>query len=267
MRLQIVDTGKFNSRCYNGKIMSVLKDNIGRMEDIELTDLNPDIIHLFGNWDVNTLSMVKSLHRRHIPMVLTSVNGLQSLVSLTPLQVSLMKQITGNVVVTHVCGKYEELLLSNKIKGIRTHIIHNAVISNIITVDEMISKMARLYEDMIKSYDKQICDKIRKKVDDVSHADESISNICRQILYIKYLHNRGSIPQIKINELSQTMIDSRYDEDKMGGFLKSLGIYEYTSSLLSVLNQKSSLTEGFMPIAETDDKTAEGIINCITNYK
>lgn len=267
MRLQIVDIADIKAGDTNGNMMPVLKSNIAHISDIDLVDSNPDIIHLFGHWDMRTLSKVKSISKRTIPVVFTSVGGLPSLVSVNQYTMSFVRQISNLVTVNHMCGPNESVLLTKISKNVKTKIIPNPVVSNIISIEDMIHEMTKLYQQVIISHDKQECDKISRTVASKCKSDDGISDICRKILYIKYLNNRGSVPQVKLDELSETMIKCQYDEDLMGTVLKSLDIYGYTSSLLSVLSKKSTLTEGFMPIEDTDDKTTANILNCITNYR
>lgn len=267
MRLHIVNIGSINIG-YAEKIKSLLHNNIEKnYKDIVITDQNPDIVHLFGDWDMQTFFKVKSIYNRSIPLVFTSIGGLQSLISCNKMKTSyIIKQITKYISIIHVCGPIEKNLLSRINKNIKIHTISNPAISNIITIDEMVSQMIVLYRQTIMFHDNHICEQIKNKVNNICKSDAAISEICICILYIKYLHNRGFIPQSKLDELSQTLIKCQYDEEEMGKVLKNLSIYGYTSSLLSVLNKKSTLTEGFMPITDKEDKTAENILNCITNF-
>ena len=58
----------------------------------------------------------------------------------------------------------------------------------------------------------------------------------------------------------------QYDEDEMTKLIKKLGIYDFISSLLYVMNEKSELTEGFMPIESSNDKLSDIIADRIKEF-
>lgn len=49
----------------------------------------------------------------------------------------------------------------------------------------------------------------------------------------------------------------------MEKLIKKLEIYDFVSSLLYVMHEKASLTEGFMPIPSSNNRLSETILNRI----
>lgn len=272
MRIQVIVTKPTETSSINFSMATLLKEHIEKQNDMTLTSQAPDIIHVFGKWSAHTANLVTKINKRHIPSVFTSLDGLQPLAHNAynrPSSISVainMKRIITNTTIIHVCGPTEARLTAVLCPQEKIRVIPNPIITNIITSSDMSHNMSIIYKETIDSHEKTVREQISKQVKSISSRDKNIIDICCHILYIKYMLNRGGVPISLLNHLSQDMTTKQYDEEEMSGIINKLKISHFTSSLLSVLGQKSTLTEGFMPISATDDKLATRIINNIVNY-
>ena len=98
-------------------------------------------------------------------------------------------------------------------------------------------------------------------------ADEVILNTLQSLNNRDDLIEATEDASIMLLDISSTFINSDYDENRMADRLYQLGIYQFTSSLEKVAADRSSLTEGFMPIMWTDNKLTKKINNLVTDYQ
>ena len=76
---------------------------------------------------------------------------------------------------------------------------------------------------------------------------------------MRYRYHRRQIAQNELDDFSTLLIQSDYDEDKMAEILDKLKVYDFMQSLEKVMEEKSQLTEGFMPIAAIDNNLTNKI--------
>ena len=77
------------------------------------------------------------------------------------------------------------------------------------------------------------------------------------MLYVHYQHHRGHITQECLDQLSNSMIASNYDEALMAFRLDTLQMTDFFAQLETLLQERSNLTEGFMPIGAKPNKITE----------
>ena len=65
--------------------------------------------------------------------------------------------------------------------------------------------------------------------------------------------------QKELEDFSTLLIRSDYDEDKMAEILERLKIYDFMESLEKVMEEKTQLTEGFMPVMAIDNSLTKKI--------
>jgi len=271
MRIQVIITKSKTATLINLPMATLLQEYIQKQEGMELTSQNPDIIHVFGTWETATSKIMTKFFKRNIPIIFTSLDGLQAIVRKpsgipNPIHTVNRKHIITNSTSIHVCGPLEKELTSRLCPEKNIITILNPTLTRMTTPQDMFNAMSEVYKDTISSHDRQIRESIDEHVKNVSGDDTVINSICSQILYIQYLLQRGGIHQYVLDSLSNDMTEHQYDEDTMSGIIDKLKIRHFTSSLLTVLNRKSTLTEGFMPINATDDKLASCITKNIVSY-
>ena len=76
---------------------------------------------------------------------------------------------------------------------------------------------------------------------------------------MRYRYHRRQIAQKELEDFSTLLIRSDYDEDKMAEILERLKIYDFMESLEKVMEEKTQLTEGFMPIMAIDNSLTKKI--------
>lgn len=256
MRVHLLVAQKVGTDHMNYGMYERLCHGFNNRGTVVIGDTNPDIVHIFGLWNKRHLHLVSSFVKHGIPVVFTSLDGLIPLVEChhAPMQTYYVKKITSKATTIHVCGKVEESIIKQINKGTCLKNIKNPACTSCISDEEMISSMERVYKEAIAKHDKRIRESIHLQVETIHDCDETIKDICSQLLYVKYLLRRGGIPKEFIDKLATTLVENDYDEDEMANVLHRLGIDTFSSRTLKVMADLSGLTEGFMPIPSTDDK-------------
>ena len=76
---------------------------------------------------------------------------------------------------------------------------------------------------------------------------------------MRYRYHRRQIAQQELDDFCTLLINSDYDEDKMAEILDRLKIYDFMESLEKVMEEKTQLSEGFMPITAIDNNLTKKI--------
>lgn len=268
MRIQYIITGKRHKDGMNSTnihFMTLLQEYICKYDYVDIVDHAPDIAHVCGNWNIQTIKQIKKIIQHEIPVIFTSCNGLNDFSgNIQSYQSLIMRDLIHNVSAIHVCGIIEKEKIQHVCPDSCIYVVSNPVISNTTDVNNMTSLMLKTYNGIINNYDKRKKETIKSIIHTQYTKDDEIFEICSRFLYIKYLLHKGNIPIDILEETSSMMITKQYDEDEMEKLIKKLGIYNFVSSLLYAMNIKAELTEGFMPIESSNNKLSETIINKIT---
>lgn len=251
----------------NQVFASILQGEDGHRAGIVPVDNGADIIHVIGRWDERSVKVIKEEQKKNIPTVFSSCDGLSSICSIisgnTPTcGRRIIRRIANSATVVHVCGSKEEDLVRSIAKDVHTCVIANPTITSAIKDNDVITNFTKLYDKTILLHEQQVDTNIKSKVANVC-SDDKMASICRGILHVQYLVRRGNLTLEELRTLSSLMVKTPYDEDKFMTVIKKLGIAGFTSSLISVLSEKTGLTEGFMPIKPSDDKRAKSIRQAI----
>lgn len=268
MRLQIIATRQPLSEDINYSLSTLLHEELAKKDVLTLTDVAPDVVHVFGDWDKKTVDAVCEIHRKAIPIIYTSLKGLQVVsIESEDGNAIIVKQnrrkILQTVDTVHVCGEKEKQTIEKYYRKASTKLIQNSAFTSLTDSETMINQMLSLYETTAKCHDEKIRTKISARVEKQNCGDKNINEILNQMLYIKYLMLRGGITQTLLDTLSMTMTRLQYDEDLMTTIVERMKLLDFSSSLLSVLEQKAGLTEGFMPFKAMNNKLTKRIENNI----
>lgn len=270
MRLQLVATQQLSPLNINLSLFSLLQEELSKRDGMIITEQAPDLVHVFGIWDNNTANMVKKEFNRKVPVVYTSLQGLQAMaskgcgydaISAKRLRNEILKKVS----TVHVCGTKEQEQIAKSCKKTTTHIIYNPFFTSKTTNENVVNEMLRLYEDTYKAHEQDIKASITSKVESVESTDKNIITVCCKILYVKYMMLRGGITQALLDDLCSTMTTLQYDEDIMERVCSQLRIKSFAASLFAVLARKASLTEGFMPFPSVENKMTDTIEKNILN--
>ena len=261
MRIRIVKAADPYNDGIAEKTYKALTNELRKIEGVELTEENPDIIHIVGTWNTTTTKIANDAYKRHIALAHTPLGSLSPWYK--PTAASLKQSSNATRLVA--TGTMELEILNVKRK---THLcmILNCVTTALTNAEKMAEQHLILYKEATEETDKKLWEEVVKKIELLNEADESIVEICKNLMYAQYLHQRGNIPQKFIDNLSKLMTVSNYDEDHLSDVLKLINLYSFTQRLEYVMQEDSTLTEGFMPVPMREDAAAKEMLKLITNY-
>lgn len=273
MRIQLYISEKAKENEINKQLVSSLEKLYQEQPDIIMTDENPDIVHIFGAWNLETTKFASQLYKKTIPYVYSPLGGLlpwnmkrNSMKENQLLLYSAQKKMTTQASMVHVCGELEKKTIEESKWNENLTLIKNFVITNDITLEIMAKELLKLYGEIIASYDFKVHEEIQNKVNNLEEEDENIRLIFGKILAAQHQVNRGYIKQETLDDLSHVMIAADYDEDAMANLLRKYRIDLFAARLEQVLLEESTLTEGFTTIPPIQDKETENIRQSITHY-
>ena len=221
MRIKYVIPSKPSPSYINIEMWQMLVHELTVCDQVDIVDMSPDIVHIFGIWNMHNVRLVEQYRSKDIPVVFTSINGVLSIVNRDGRQVN----------------------SPNIIYAVRRIVRSSAIRSNDIAVRNRISRQ-------IAKYNIQ---------------DKSIHDICTRLMYIRQRFKMLNIPQSVLDETSQVMIGSDYDEKSMRRALDEMHLSKFASYTMALLESNSSLTEGFMPIDSLDGKVVSDMQKLIIN--
>lgn len=255
MRIKFISLVKGSALTLNKELLSTIAEGITHFGDIEVVDNAPDLVHICGKWSSMVASSIKHYTNKGIPVVFTSANGLTDL--LTPQSSTLAPTVF------HCCGPAEARLLNAILPKANVVVIANEEFTSTINVETMLTQFNNLYTKTYNDHDASVKSKIIERVNKSGVDDDAILNICTQLYYLHYTFKRETIRQSLLNILSNDLINSNYDEDIMRQTLNELKLTSFAASVMALLEEKSHLTEGFMPIAASADKTMKQMMKHI----
>jgi len=107
-----------------------------------------------------------------------------------------------------------------------------------------------------------------RKIDDLtSDQGDEEKQICIMIHNIKFEIRKGVVSFRHLIDLYKAIKFKDYDEDKLADILKQTHIFKFASRIVFILKDVIGLTEGYMPIPATDDKTTDKLRKIITKLK
>ena len=266
MRIKYVIPSKPSPSYINIEMWQMLVHELTVCDQVDIVDMSPDIVHIFGIWNMHNVRLVEQYRSKDIPVVFTSINGVLSIVNCDGRQVNspniiyAVRRIVRSGAVVHACGQ-----LSGFAKSSGIHVITNAAFTSTVSVDDMVALFRSLYGSAIQSNDTAVRNRISRQIAKYNIQDKSIHDICTRLMSIRQRFKMLSIPQSVLDETSQAMIDSDYDEKSMRRTLDEMHLSKFASYTMALLESNSSLTEGFMPIDSLDGKVVSDMQKLIIN--
>ncbi len=261
MRIRIV---KASDICKDGiaeKTCQALAEEFGRDSSITLTDENPDVIHIVGAWDASSMSIANDAAAKFIAWMHTPLGSLSPWHKPSNNQLKL----SGSAPKVIASGTMEKELLQDTCKE-NLKIILNAVTTNTTSMRDMAASYLAVYQEVCKSMAFTLQKHLSCLMKPLLLDDENITFILHEFIYAQYLYKKGNLPKLFLDSLAQQMTQRNYDENRMAELFKQMGIYEFSQRLEYVMQEQSSLTEGFMPVPMLCDKEAKNMTKLITNY-
>lgn len=233
---------------------------------------HPDVIHVFGAWNMSAAMKIKQASKLLIPVVYSplgmlapwvkSENGMAKSAQMATFQRDMLRHATSVV----SWGKQEIDAIRNMEKSVSIHQIANAIVSNATTPSQMVTDMMQVYEQAMAHHDKKIRLEIEARLDKLQVNDANIRSVAFELCYMRYLFHRGNIPKAKMQSYAQLLIATNFDEEKMEALLNDMHLYKFMESLEAVMEIHTSLTEGFMPIPAELNKLSKQIEKTMTDY-
>lgn len=266
MRVRLITAQKVRPEYINYSMYETLCHGLADHGKIIVVDENPDIVHVFGLWNKHYADIITEFVSHEIPVVFTSLDGLPALIGKRCKMSACayyIRKITQETIITQVCGTTEEGIVKSVSKKAQLRIIMNPSYTSLTSREELLDSMEQLYENVANIHEKRIRSHIRSRVEALTHCDDTVKEICVQMLYLKYLLHRGCIPRGFIKELASILTASDYNEDKLATTTRRLGIYKMASRAIQVMDNLGILTEGFMPMSPINDKQTRKMEQCI----
>ncbi len=239
----------------------VLADQMNREKAFLLAEENPDMLHVVGAWDAQSIALAKHCTKRHIPFVHTPLGSLSPWYKPTVSQTKLSDRACAIV----ASGVMEQKLLSNQ--GVEhLQLILNAVTTKTTTPSEMAYEYMMVYAKNAKTNDMALWAEIDAKISLLNEDDKDIVTICRNLLYAKYLYEKENIPKKFLSDLTVLLESSDYDEDHFADVLRLITLHDFTARMEYLLGECAGLAEGFMPIPMNGDKEARAMVRMVTDY-
>ena len=265
MNLQIIATRDFRQDLLNAQLQESLPQELIDRGSVDVVDKHPDIVHLFGLWNRESIKAIREFRVRRIPIVFTSLDGLPAInataKSLSGQNVinACVKKISLESDVVHVCGSVEETAIRNLCKEAKTVCIKNCFYTRLTTKPSMLQALENLYASVVEKHDEKVSQTITNRVKEANINDKAIASVISRLLLLHTLYIKGSIPKTFLDDLSALLVATDYDEKHLCSVLRRLKLYKFASRAMQVLADCSTLTEGFMPMPPTDDKLTAGI--------
>lgn len=265
MRVFLYTPKKILKQHLPGRYVNVVKSTLDSTDNIELTDKHPDIVHIFGAWNTQSCKMLNKCCQLNIPTLFSTLEGL------TPWQFDAKKQhikvfdwrkqkkAVKNSSAILVWGPKEAAFIGHKKWNEHVYIVPNSIITSRTNDEQMIARIANIYEQIICSHDKNIRKQIDNNIKDLPEGNEKEKGICADIMYLHYLFVRSNIEEEDLKELTNKLMSTDFDEDVFQNLLEQLHLSPFTSALMQVLSETTKLTEGFMPIEKSNGKNADKI--------
>ncbi len=269
MNLQIITTRDFRQDLLNARLYESMSQELRSRGSVNVVDRNPDIVHLFGLWNKESIKVIHDFNVRRIPIVFTSLDGLTALKA-TGKSVTgqgatsrFIKKVSSSVDAVHVCGTVEEAAIHEICREATTVCIRNCYYTHLISKFSMLQALENLYVSVVEKHDEEVRLAIAKRIKEANISDKLIASIISRLLFLHTLYIKGCIPKTFLDDLSALLVDADYDEKLLCNVLHTLKLYKFTSSAMQILADFSCLAEGFMPMPPADDRLTADIKQCV----
>ncbi len=265
MRVKLISINKNNPYCYNIAMMTQIEEGVCKNTEVEIADTLPDIVHVFGPWCLKSEREIREWAKLKVPVIFTSTDGILSLIHSQTHRPNTIRKIVTDSTTICVSGPKEQNILHSQFGATHIQIIANPYVTSTLTGKEFANKICETYKKQIEHFDQSIRKGIQKQVDKLKEKDVTIRKICTILLYAQYQVHRKDLRKPVIDELVQALTTEQYDEDRVCKDLKSLDLYHFAQRIMSVAQQCTTLTEGFMPVPALDDNKTSHITNILSD--
>ena len=80
MRIKYIIPSKPSPSYINIEMWQMLVHELTVCDQVDIVDMSPDIVHIFGIWNLRNVRLVEQYRSKDIPVVFTSINGMLGIV-------------------------------------------------------------------------------------------------------------------------------------------------------------------------------------------
>ena len=273
MNISIVFTSEAKRHQAYTDMVQLLQQELTHDASNYLSDESPDIIHVFGSFDMETRSLLSRYRALRIPTVLTVCNALDAYTRHSPdikqghLHL-LRRQTLMKASAIMAVGEIESTALQTSAGKMAIRIIANAAVTSTTTAHEMAAQMLKMYIDTIKRHDADVQHSITRTLQRThTQGNNPVRQMCALLLYARYLNIRGQLTPTRLEQTARLLIATSYDEALLAQLLSKLHIKTFTAQLLTLMEEKELITEGFMPIPQAHRPLRLNVINTSAKCK
>lgn len=251
--------------------INMINRRIAMTNGYVVTEEQPDIVHIIGCWDQEAFRITKKMCNMRIPYVYSTMEGLlpwnREKWSDNILFYSHQKKAISHAALILAGGELEKNSLEELKWNKHITTITNPLTTNSVTEENTIQLLLSYYEHVKKEHEKTIRCEIEQNVKSMPLDNDDARKVMRMFMYASYLCRRKMIPQNFLDEFSQILTTTDYDENLMENMLCKNNLIMMAARIEQVMADESTLTEGFMPVTARDDKETDKIKNYITRYQ
>lgn len=258
MQIHIYTTQKVDDSSHNRRMIDLITESMPK-HGLAVGAECPDVVHIWGRWNSQTVSEIKHWQRVFTPVVFSPVDGLAEICSAKG---DAMRWIEKKKYIRRICqmadivvaqGKEEQRLISQYGKKEALTIL-NPYVTSLTSESDCTSKMAEIYTNLYSSHDKQMIAQCESRATAIT--DEPImKSLIAQTLYVEYLFHHGTCHNDNLQRLSTAYIKAEMaDEDLYSTLLKRAGKLQFVGRLMALMAEKEMISEGFMPVEPIVDK-------------
>lgn len=220
-----------------------------------------DIIHIIACWEHRAARLACKARKMRIPYVISTMGGLNQWTLHHPqIKHSLqcmryqrsMMRYAGAVITT---TEPEKNFIANLKWTSVIFRIPNSLLNSSETAESMSQKIAQVYDNVFE----KASEKMKFYADDSIKGEGPEQDVARLIKLINMRMPHRNIPKDMTASLATMLHDTDYSDDDLADILKKTHLYKYSASLFAVMQKMNGLTEGFMPMPPSDDKTTKKI--------
>lgn len=263
MRIRIFATPEVKALPFSSGFFNILTSRLGMINGWVVTENQPDIVHIIGCWNMEAHHLAKRMYNMRIPYIYNTMEGLMpwnknKCIGNLPFFAQ-QKEAISHAALVLVGGEMEKTSMEELGWNHRIAILANPLTTKSITESETMENLLSYYEQVANKHDLVIRNEIAKEVNLMSLNSNDAQEVMSKFLYAQYLCRRKMISQRFLDEFSQTLTKTNYDEDLMKDMLQKKGLLLTASRIEQVMEDESTLTEGFMPIPARNDKETDKI--------
>jgi len=261
MQVNIYSTQKADLSSHSGRLISLIRKSIAA-DGLQTAADFPDVVHIWGRWNGQTLSEIGRWRRLFTPVVFSSAEGLAEICAVEGKSAA---QIRKKNCIRKICrqadiivaqGKEEQQLIARLGRKEAT-VVLNPFVTSLTSEAECLAKLREIYVKLYNSHDEQMMTQCRQRADKATD-DPTMRRLIAQTLYTDYLFRHGTCHDSNLRKLADAYIKAEMaDEDAFAALLGRMKIRKFVGRLMAIMERKGMISEGFMPVEQLEGKRTD----------